>query len=106
MPKLEFTRKSELSRQQAAERLITIGRALAAGSEVELSSGGYSVEIEVADHVRWKVEIEVDGDETEIEIEISWRDEPAKEPEPAEPATPTAPAKAARRSRARKQPAK
>ncbi|WKG11014.1 amphi-Trp domain-containing protein [Nocardia sp. PE-7] len=117
MPKLEIKRKSELSRKEVGERLITIGRAIAHGSEVEFETGGDSIEIVVADRVRWELEIEVDGDETEIEIEIKWRDDPATEPAPAAPksaprtatksaATKSTPAKPARRTRARKTTAK
>ncbi len=40
MPKLEIKRKSELSRQEVADRLIALGQALASGSEVELGSVG------------------------------------------------------------------
>ncbi|WP_063056109.1 amphi-Trp domain-containing protein [Nocardia salmonicida] len=130
MPKLEIKRKSELSRKEVGERLITIGRAIAHGSEVEFETGGDSIEIVVADRVRWEFEIEVDGDETEIEIEISWRDDPATESAAAAPksapksvtksaapksapksvtksaATKSTPAKPARRPRARKTTAK
>ena len=96
VPKLEVTRKSELSRKEVADRLISLGRALASGSEVELGSGGDSIKIVVAEQVRWELEIEVDGDETEIELEIKWRDDPASdkseadtqsEPETAVPAS-------------------
>ncbi|MEV4207532.1 amphi-Trp domain-containing protein [Nocardia salmonicida] len=121
MPKLEIKRKSELSRKEVGERLITIGRAIAHGSEVEFETGGDSIEIVVADRVRWEFEIEVDGDETEIEIEISWRDDPATESAAAasksapksapraatkSAATKSTPAKPARRTRARKTTAK
>ena len=70
MPKLEIKRKSQLSRQEVADRLIALGQALASGSEVELGSGGDSIEISVPEQVRWELEIEVDGNEVEIEIEI------------------------------------
>ncbi|MFC9876731.1 amphi-Trp domain-containing protein [Nocardia salmonicida] len=126
MPKLEIKRKSELSRKEVGERLITIGRAIAHGSEVEFETGGDSIEMVVADRVRWEFEIEVDGDETEIEIEIKWRDDPSTESAAAAPksaprtatksatksaatksaATKSTPAKPARRTRARKTTAK
>ena len=38
MPKVEFKRKTRLSRQEVADRLITLGNALASGSEIECSS--------------------------------------------------------------------
>lgn len=106
MPKLEIKRKSELSRKEVSERLIAIGQALARGSEVELEAGGDSIEIVVADHLRWELEIEVDGDTTEIEIEISWRDDPPGKSGADAESAPTAPVKAARRGRARKTAAK
>ncbi|MET7769398.1 amphi-Trp domain-containing protein [Nocardia sp. NPDC005366] len=101
MPKLEIKRKSELSRKEVSERLIAIGHALAGGSEVELGSGGDSIEIVVADQLSWELEIEVDGDETEIEIEISWRDDPSDESATDTPSAPAVPAKAAHRGRRR-----
>ncbi len=82
VPKVEFTRKTTLTRQQVAERLLAWGNALASGSEVELESGGDSIKLTVADRVEWELEIEIDGDETEIEIELKWRDRPAA-PSPA-----------------------
>ncbi|HEY5858058.1 MAG TPA: amphi-Trp domain-containing protein [Aldersonia sp.] len=109
MPKLEVTRKSELSRKEVADRLIALGRALASGSEVELGSGGDSIKIEVAEQVQWELEIEVDGDETEIELEIKWRDNPPSDELEAaaqsEPET-AMPAKTARRGRPHKSTAK
>ena len=129
MPKVEFKRKSRLTRQEAADRLIALGNALAAGSEIELSSGGDSVKIGVASQLNWELEIEIDGDETELEIELKWTDDPrgkddddkvaaaTPEPEPAptpvaeagsadeaEPAV-TAARTPARRGRPRKTPA-
>jgi len=112
VPSIEIKRKATLSRQEVADRLIALGNALAEGSDVELSSGGDSIKVEVPGEVRWELEIEIDGDETEIEIELKWTDEqkPARRPAPAEPAaTPAAepePAAAAptpaRRGRPRK----
>ena len=78
MPKVEFKRKALLSRQEVAQRLLDWGNALAAGSEVELESGGDSLKIGVGDQIEWELEIEIDGDETEVEIELKWRDRPAR----------------------------
>ena len=113
MPNVEIKRKTRLSRQEAAERLIALGNALATGSEVELSAGSDTIKIGVAGTVDWELEIEVDGDETELEIEIKWKDDPAgkdADESPAEqsPAADEAeiPAPApARRGRPRKTPA-
>ncbi|WP_418344801.1 amphi-Trp domain-containing protein [Rhodococcus pyridinivorans] len=81
MPKLEIKQKADLSRKQASERLIALGRALATGSEVELDSGGDTISLVVADRLEWELEIEVDGDQVEIEVEFSWRDAPSDSPQ-------------------------
>ena len=86
MPNVEFKRKARLSRAEVAERLIALGKALASGSEVELSAGGDTLPRGVAGHVDWELEIEIDGDETELEIEIKWRDDPSGDAAPAESA--------------------
>ena len=52
MPSIEIKRKATLSRQEAADRLIALGNALPEGSEVELSSGGDSIKVEVAGQVQ------------------------------------------------------
>ncbi|MFI1460281.1 amphi-Trp domain-containing protein [Nocardia carnea] len=108
MPKLEMTRRSELSRQEVSERLIALGQALAGGSETELGSDGDSLSITVADRVRWELEIEVDGDQIEVEIEISWRDDPSGESKAETPAQPDddVRAKTPRGARGRKSSAK
>ena len=113
MPNVEFKRKAWLSRQEVADRLITLGNALANGSEIELSSGGDTLKLGVAGHVNWELEIEIDGDETELEIEIKWTDDPSRnaspatgDPAAAEPAADPAPVSerpaSARRGRPRK----
>ena len=74
MPKVEIKRKLRLTRQEVSERLIALGNALADGSEIELTSGGDSIELAVGDSIEWELEIEIDGDETELEIELKWKD--------------------------------
>ena len=85
MPNVEFKRKARLSRQEVAERLLALGNALASGSEIELSSGGDTLKLGVADRLNWELEIEIDGDETELEIEIKWTDDPVSVASPAAP---------------------
>lgn len=107
MPKLEIKKTSTLSRKQASEKLIALGRALAEGDEVELGTGGDSITVEVADQVQFELEIEVDGDETEIEIEISWRDSGPSDSETTPPAKSSrAQPKTTRRANPRKAAAK
>lgn len=103
MPKLEIERKLTLTRQEAADRLVAIGRALGEGSEVELSSGGDKLKLSVGASVEWELEIEIDDNETELEIELKWRDDVKGEDAPVADVTDDREAKAtARPRRARK----
>jgi hypothetical protein len=83
VPKVEFKRKTRLSRQEAADRLIALGNALSSGSEIELGAGEDTLKLGVAAHLNWELEIEIDGDETELEIEIKWTDDPSNDAKPA-----------------------
>jgi amphi-Trp domain-containing protein len=72
MAEVEIKRKIRLSREEAGERLILLGKALSGGSATELNFEGDSVRFEVADQLEWEFELEVDGDELELEIELKW----------------------------------
>jgi len=72
MADVEIKRKIQLSRKQAGERLIALGKSLVDGATSELEVGGDSIRFTVADKVAWEFELEVDGDEIELEIELKW----------------------------------
>ena len=91
MADVEIKRKVRLSRKQAGERLIAVGKALVGGSTSELDFDGESLRFTVGDEVNWEFELEVDGDEMELEIELKWSD--------AAPDAPAAPAAAPKRGR-------
>jgi amphi-Trp domain-containing protein len=91
MADVEIKRKIRLTRKQAGERLIAVGKALAGAPTSELDFDGESIRFTVADEVNWEFELEVDGDEMELEIELKWSD--------AAPAAPAAPATAPKRVR-------
>lgn len=80
MADVEIKRKTRLSREQAGERLIILGKALAGGSRSEVDFDGDSIHFTVADHLEWEFELEVDGDEVELEIELKWSDAAPAEP--------------------------
>ena len=94
MADVEIKRKTRLSRKQAGERLIALGKALTDGATSELEFGGESVRFTVADQVAWAFELEVDGDELELEIELKW-----STAAPAAPATPAAASKRTKNGR-------
>ena len=72
MADMKLERKETLSRQQAAQRLSALARALAEGGDVEMDLGGTTVSLHVPDSVRAEFEVEVDGDELELELELTW----------------------------------
>ena len=87
MPDVEIKRKVRLSREEAAQRLIDIGNALADSSKSRLHFDGDSIHFTVADQVEFEFELEVEGDQTELEIELKWSDASPSEP-PAAPDQP------------------
>jgi amphi-Trp domain-containing protein len=95
MAGVEIKRKVRISRKEAGERLIELGKALAAAPESELELNGDSIKFTVADDLDWEFELEIDGDEVELELELKWS---LAAPTPA-PAPAPAPAKRARTSR-------
>lgn len=70
--------KETLSREQAAEWLHVLSRALHKGGEVELPLGsaegsGSTVSLRLPDELQAEFEVEVDGHEVQIEVELTWR---------------------------------
>jgi len=69
---LEIEEKVSLSREAAAERLRSIADALERHNGLRLQRGAVTVDVRVADHVDFELEVDVENDESSIEIEISW----------------------------------
>jgi amphi-Trp domain-containing protein len=86
MAGIEIKRKIRITRKEAGERLIELGKAMAAAPESELDLNGDSIKFTVADEVDWEFELEVDGDQIELEIELKWSQAPATVAAPAPPA--------------------
>ncbi len=70
----DFKHKEEerLSRQQAAERLIDIAYALAAGGPLELGAAGRRGRVQVAKELRLERELTSKGDQVELGLELTW----------------------------------
>ena len=75
MPKMKFEQKENMSRTDAAARLLAIADALGSDADFELERGGEKLEFHVPDQVRFELEVEIDDNETELEIEIKWSNE-------------------------------
>lgn len=86
MPDVEIKRTVMLSREEAGQRLIALGRALTEGPKSHVDFDGDSLRFTVSDQVEWEFELEVDGDQTELEIELKWSDVKAVKPVKAEKA--------------------
>jgi amphi-Trp domain-containing protein len=72
MSDMKVELKKSLTRQQAADKLAALARALAEGGKVDLELGDTTVSFRVPDDVRSEFEVEVDGDELELELELKW----------------------------------
>jgi amphi-Trp domain-containing protein len=64
--------KQVLSREEAARFLSTLADGLADGGKVAVPLGNSSLELSVADQLRWELEVAVDGDGIELELELKW----------------------------------
>jgi amphi-Trp domain-containing protein len=62
----------QLTREQAAERLIDIAYALTGGGPLELTAAGRRVTVPVADELRLERELKSKGDQVELELELTW----------------------------------
>jgi amphi-Trp domain-containing protein len=68
----EFSHAEQVSRQRAAERLVDIAYALAAGGTLELRAEGAEIKVPVVDEVLLKRESRSDGDRVDVEVVLSW----------------------------------
>jgi amphi-Trp domain-containing protein len=80
MAGVEIKRKVRITRKEAGERLIELGKALTAAPQSELDLDGDRIKFTVADDLQWEFELEVDGNEVELEIELKWLQHPVAAP--------------------------
>ncbi|MEE3852866.1 amphi-Trp domain-containing protein [Gordonia sp. LSe1-13] len=67
----EHETKTELSREEAAQRLRDLADAIARHNEVSYVENNKTVRVDIPPKVQLKIEFER-GEESEIEVEISW----------------------------------
>jgi amphi-Trp domain-containing protein len=72
MSDMKVELKQSLTRQQAADKLSALARALTEGGKVDLDLGEATVTLRVPDELRTEFEVEVEGDELELELEFKW----------------------------------
>jgi len=69
---IELETSATITREQAAAHLRTLADHLERHNDVEFVRDGRRYTVDVADEVRFEIELEVDDDGNELEIEISW----------------------------------
>ncbi len=72
MSDVKHNDEEQLSRRQAAERLIDMAYALTTGGALELNAAGRRTEVPMANEVRMRRELRSDGDRVEFELELTW----------------------------------
>ena len=72
MSDVKVERKESLSRDEAAQWLVLLAKAFAAGEHADLPFGPSSVSLHIPDRMRAELEVEVEGDEVEVEVEFKW----------------------------------
>src|SRR4051794_31202779 len=84
---VKVEQKQALSREEVARFLSTLAQGLADGGKVAVQLGNGSLELSVADQLRWELEVAVDGDEIELELELKWSTSARSSAEPMEEAS-------------------
>jgi amphi-Trp domain-containing protein len=69
---IEFDTGSTITREQAAAHLRTIADHLDRHNDLEFVRDGRRYTVDVADDVKFEVEVEIGDDGNELEIELSW----------------------------------
>jgi amphi-Trp domain-containing protein len=69
---IELETGATITRERAAAHLRTLADHLERHNDVEFVSDGRRYTVDVADEVKFEVELEVGDDGNELEIEISW----------------------------------
>lgn len=103
MSDVKVERKESLSRDEAAQWLVLLAKAFAAGDHADLPFGSSSVSLHIPERVRAELEVEVEGDVVEVEVEFKWS-MAEHEAAPAMEEMALRPAKARQGSKARKSP--
>ena len=70
----DFKHKDEqqLSRRQAAERLVDIAFALTAGRPLELNADGRRITVPMGNDLRLGRKLKSEGDRVELELDLTW----------------------------------
>ena len=64
--------KEQVSRRQAAERLVDLAYALTTGGRLELTVEGERVTVPLADELRLERNLRSKADHVELMLELSW----------------------------------
>jgi amphi-Trp domain-containing protein len=72
MTDVKVERKVVMTREEVAQWLADVGKALSGEGTVSLRLADTTVDLKVPDQVRFEAELEVDGDEVELELELKW----------------------------------
>ena len=72
MSDFKHREEERLTRQQAAERLIDIAYALAAGGPLQLRAAGRRIEVPLANELVLERELKAKGDRIALEVDLSW----------------------------------
>lgn len=72
MDLIEHESESQMSREEAAQKLRELADQLARHNQVEFDNDGLKYSVKVPDQVTFALEIEVGEDGSEIEVEIRW----------------------------------
>jgi amphi-Trp domain-containing protein len=72
MSDMKFKKQENVTRDEAALRLMEIATALGRGEKFELVSGGERIRLDVPDWISLELKVDMEDGETELEVELKW----------------------------------
>ena len=89
MAEAKYKETLSMTRQEAADRIIALGRALSADLPVTLMIGGRTIALDVSEPLVVELEAKVGDTHDELEVELKWSGHKASMPRPGNQSAPT-----------------
>lgn len=89
MSAAKYKETLSMTRQEAADRIIALGRALSADLPVTLMIGGRTIALDVSEPLVVELEAKVGDTHDELEVELKWSSHKASMPRSGNQSAPT-----------------
>ncbi len=72
MAAAKYKETLSITREQAADRITALGRALASDEPVSLTIGGQTIALDISEPLVFELEVKVGDTKDELEVELKW----------------------------------